>query len=177
MSEILIIRESFQFAAEEHGLTGEVRDYTGKPFIVHPVAVAQYVSAVIDDPEVIGAALMHDLVENTRVTLGQIRARFSSRMSLMVDGVTNRTQRGDGTRAERQAIERAHIAQQDEYTKSIKLADVLDNVPPMTLNNPSFAPIYVAEKRALWEESLRDGHPVLVRQVDRMLTQCERVVF
>ena len=80
-----LIMHAYNFAVEHHN--GQLRK-SGEPYIIHPVQVA-YIAATLGlDSNAIAASLMHDLVEDTDVTLDDIRTQFSDEIAEMVDGVT-----------------------------------------------------------------------------------------
>ena len=72
-SDIAKIREAYEFAAEAH--KGQVRK-SGEPYIEHPVAVAEILVNMQMDVTSAMAALLHDVVEDTNVTLDDLRERF-----------------------------------------------------------------------------------------------------
>ena len=156
-----------QFATNAHH--GQVRKYTGEPYIVHPEAVARLVSSVTDDPETIAAAWLHDVVEDTPVSLREIQVRFGSTVATLVDWVTNKFTCGE--REVRKALERIRLRNADLRAKTIKLADMLDNVPSMVEHDPDFAKVYVQEKRLLLD-CLRGGNEELWHQAQIMLYHC-----
>ncbi|MBS5736886.1 MAG: bifunctional (p)ppGpp synthetase/guanosine-3',5'-bis(diphosphate) 3'-pyrophosphohydrolase [Clostridiales bacterium] len=79
------IKEAFYFAAKAHD--GQFRK-SGEPYICHPVEVAKIlIEYGADDASVI-AALLHDTVEDTEVTLDDIKKTFGEEIALLVDGVT-----------------------------------------------------------------------------------------
>ena len=62
--------EAYEFATAAH--EGQVRKYTGEPYVNHPFAVAESVADHVDDKVAIAAAVLHDTVEDTAVTLEEI---------------------------------------------------------------------------------------------------------
>ena len=64
------------FAAAAHASIGQRRRYTGDPYIVHPRRVARMVAQTDVRDAVVAAAMLHDVVEDTPVTLTDIRAAF-----------------------------------------------------------------------------------------------------
>jgi (p)ppGpp synthase/HD superfamily hydrolase len=157
------VERAADFATVAH--RGQVRKYTGEPYIVHPQEVARLVSLVTDDRNVIAAAWLHDVVEDTPTTIETIETVFNSYVAKLVSEVTNV---GVGNRAARKAMEREHLAQACPDAKTIKLADILDNVPSTVKFDPDFAEIYVAEKRLLLPHLL-GGSPRLYTQVKDVL--------
>lgn len=80
------IRHALDLAAEAH--RGQTRK-TGEPYILHPIAVAQIcVEEIGLGPTAVVCALLHDVVEDTSVTLDVIRQRFGEQVALIVDGLT-----------------------------------------------------------------------------------------
>jgi (p)ppGpp synthase/HD superfamily hydrolase len=63
---------------------GKVRKFGGRPYIFHPLEVAQILSTMTDDEEVITAGILHDIVEDTDGTLGEIEKRFGKRVADIV---------------------------------------------------------------------------------------------
>jgi len=84
-----VIDRAIEFATLAH--RGQVRRYTGEPYIVHPVEVMEIVSTVSDDSEVLAAALLHDTVEDTPISLQDIRYEFGDRVAGLVDQLTDRS--------------------------------------------------------------------------------------
>lgn len=81
-----MIRQAYKLAVEAHK---EQRRKSGEPYILHPIAVAQICSEEIGlGPTAIVCALLHDVVEDTDVTLDDIREQFSNKIAQIVDGLT-----------------------------------------------------------------------------------------
>lgn len=143
------IMDAAVFAADAHGRTGKVRDYTGEPYIEHPVEVALMVArAGLGEVEVM-AALMHDVVEDTDVTVEEVRERFGAEVAEVVDELTEKARPEDGNRATRKRMERDRLAGVSARAKSVKYADTVSNTVSIARNDPKFARVYVAEKREL----------------------------
>ena len=142
-----IIKTARRFAEEAH--KGQKRKYTGEPYINHPVAVALLVNTVDSDSTTLAAALLHDVVEDTDVTLDDISKNFGKDVAYLVEGLTDVSKPSDGNRKTRKEIDRKHIAKFSDKTKTIKLADVIDNSKSICEHDPEFAAIYMLEKKAL----------------------------
>lgn len=142
-------------AAKAHA--GQVRRYTGEPYAVHPLAVARKVAAYFPVAMAVSAAVLHDVVEDTEVTLKDLRrARYvGPYVACLVDDLTDVSRPEDGNRAARKAIDRAHTAKAHPMAKLIKLADLIDNSRDIFAMDPGFAPVYAAEKAALLNEALQ----------------------
>jgi (p)ppGpp synthase/HD superfamily hydrolase len=78
-------RRALEFAIAAHASIDQRRKYTGEPYIVHPIAVAALVRSVPHTPEIIAAAYLHDVVEDTPVTIEEIRAEFGDEVAALVD--------------------------------------------------------------------------------------------
>ncbi len=92
-----LIQRAYAMAEAAHS---EQKRSSGEPYINHCVAVASILADLRVPSEVIAAALLHDTVEDTNVTLGDIRREFGETISILVDGVTKltnlpRVSRGD----------------------------------------------------------------------------------
>lgn len=83
--ECAVVREAFELAREEHG--DEVRQ-SGEPFITHPLTIAYYLAQYQMDAPTLVAALLHDVVEDTRVSVEEISQRFGQEVGRLVDGLT-----------------------------------------------------------------------------------------
>jgi (p)ppGpp synthase/HD superfamily hydrolase len=80
--------KAYQFAEEKH--KGQVRKYTGEPYINHPVAVAlraqEYVPFL--GREIVSAAFLHDTIEDCHVSHGELAALFGNKVADIVLGLT-----------------------------------------------------------------------------------------
>ncbi len=118
------------YALAEKAHDGQ-RRRSGEPYICHPMCVAQILIELGMDSESISAALMHDVAEDTAVTIDEIRAQFGPEVALLVDGVTKLTQIKFSNVEDRQAenLRKMLLAMsQDVRVMIIKLADRLHNM-------------------------------------------------
>ena len=153
---------AFRFARDAHGAIGQVRKYTGEPYIVHPFAVAKLVHSVPHTEAMLAAALLHDVVEDTPVQLGEIRTRFGAEVAELVDWMTDVSRPEHGNRTARKHLDLLHTAQASPEAKTIKLADLIDNTKTIAAHDPGFWRRFRNEKKALLEV-LRDGDATLWR--------------
>jgi (p)ppGpp synthase/HD superfamily hydrolase len=107
-----LIGEAYAFAADAHR---RQRRKDGAPFIAHPVQVARLLAARGYGDEVIAAALLHDVVEDTPVTLAQLQERFGPAIAALVDYVTEdiRLPVPERRRAYRERVRRGPRAARD----------------------------------------------------------------
>ncbi|MBY4641729.1 HD domain-containing protein [Gluconacetobacter entanii] len=137
------------FAAVAHGKINQRRKYTDEPYIVHPWRVARTVRQAGARDEVVAAAWLHDVVEDTPVTLVEIEAEFGPDVAALVEMVTDVSRPEDGNRKARKALDRAHLARASAEGQTIKLADLIDNTETIVEHAPGFARVYLPEKREL----------------------------
>lgn len=152
--------KALQYAWHYHG--SQARKYTGEPYVYHLMNVADLVREVMpNDDEVIAAALLHDAIEDTSATRSELADIFGERVATLVAWVTDVSRPEDGNRKRRKEIDRLHLAGAPAEAQTIKLADILDNTKDIVANDPSFARVYLREKREL-VEVLTQGHQVLL---------------
>lgn len=125
------IEAAYKFAEKSHG---DQRRVSGIPYILHPTSVACIVAELGLDTDSICAALLHDVVEDTPVKLGEIRRLFDDDVAKLIDGVTKLSKIPYSTREEQQAenIRKMLIAMSEDIRVIIiKLADRLHNMRTM----------------------------------------------
>jgi len=163
-----IVERARIFATAAHSAVGQVRKYTGEPYINHPREVAELVAvAARCQPEMVAAAWLHDCVEDTEVSIELIRAEFGREVGDLVFGLTDASRPQDD-RAVRKAVYREHIARQSPACKTIKLADLISNTRTIVERDPEFARLYLQEKRLLLEV-LREGDGGLWAQAESIV--------
>ena len=132
-----LIKNAFDVAQEAH--SGQFRA-SGEPYIAHPVAVALILIEYGMDSEAVAAALLHDVVEDTPVTLEDVKKQFGESVAMLVDGVTKLTKMSFSTKEEQQAenVRKMLLAMaQDVRVIIIKLADRLHNMRTMKFKSDS----------------------------------------
>ena len=148
---IPIVAKAFTFASAAHAAVGQNRKYSGKDYIVHPVEVACIVSTVEHTPEMIAAALLHDTVEDTQITIEMIEMHFGLVVANHVSWLTDISKPGDGNRAIRKRIDREHTWLAPKQSQTIKAADLIANTKDIIYADPHFAKVYMKEKRQILE--------------------------
>lgn len=127
-ADLALLNKVYDFAEHAHR---DQRRISGEPFILHPVAVASILADLELDLETLVAALLHDVVEDTGVTLEEIKAEFGDEVALLVDGVTKLSRLEYRSKEERQAenLRKMFVAMaRDIRVILIKLADRLHNL-------------------------------------------------
>ena len=123
-----LVERAYLFAEEKHG---DQRRASGIPYILHPTSVACILAELGMDSESIAAALLHDVVEDTEVTLEDVTKLFGSEIAGLIDGVTKLGKIPYSSREEQQAenIRKMLIAMANDIRVIIiKLADRLHNM-------------------------------------------------
>jgi len=166
-ADVGLLRRASEVAASAHA--GQTRK-SGEPYIYHSLAVADILADLHLDATTLAAALLHDVPEDTSVTLEDLQAQFGDEVTRLVDGVTKleRIQRLSGTRkrplAEAQAenVRKIVLATVDDIRViMIKLADRLHNMRTLNFLPPDkqkriaqetldiYAPL--ANRLGIWE--------------------------
>ena len=130
------IRRAFVFAYKAHS---SQRRKSGEPYIIHPIATAQILTELEVDADTLVAALLHDTVEDTPVTIELINEIFGEDIGLLVDGVTKLGQIPYSSREQQQAenMRKMFLAMaKDIRVILIKLADRLHNMRTMKHQSP-----------------------------------------
>jgi len=126
--DLEIIRRAYDFSTQNH--TGQSRA-SGEPYVVHPLEVAMILADMKMDANAIAAGLLHDCVEDTSVTIVDVRKEFGEQVAHLVEGVTKISKIDFATREERQAenLRKMMLAMVDDVrVVLIKLADRLHNM-------------------------------------------------
>jgi guanosine-3',5'-bis(diphosphate) 3'-pyrophosphohydrolase len=134
-ADVELLRRAYVFSAFEH--RGQVR-HSGEPYLIHPLAVADFLADIKLDAVTIAAGLLHDVVEDTLTTIERIRELFGPEVAHVVEGVTKISAIPFSSSEERQAenFRKMLLAMVDDIRVIfVKLADRLHNM--RTLNHLS----------------------------------------
>lgn len=139
-----LLDRAIVFAVRAHA--GTERRGKGFPYIVHPMEAVEIVATMTTDQELLAAAALHDTVEDTDVTVEQIRAEFGDRIALLVASETDKLEQGvseeDSWHSRKQnAIDRLSRASHD--AKIVALGDKLSNMRAIARD-------YSVQGDALW---------------------------
>lgn len=137
------------FATAAHAAVGQKRKYSGDDYIVHPIDVARLVYNYGGNDVQIAAAYLHDVVEDTDVTIDLIYTMFGDAVGDAVTGLTDVSVPSDGNRKTRKAIDRAHSADACYDSQFVKCADIISNGIDIKKNDPKFAVVYINEMKLL----------------------------
>ena len=126
---VKLIQKAYEFSNKNH--EGQLRK-SGEPYIIHPLNVAYILASIELDEQTICAALLHDIVEDTKITHQDIINEFGKEIADLVDGVTKLTQFQQNITVKEQQVEdyrKMFLAMgKDIRVILIKLADRLHNM-------------------------------------------------
>ena len=147
---------ALEFATKAH--EGQLK-YDAKPYIAHSIAVAQIICQVSHSEEMTAAAYLHDVVEKCAVSLEEIDQKFGHAVHDLVWWLTKPPANRTETPSQ---LERRHLQKAPASAKTIKLADIIDNVETLKAHKPDAVFDYSQEKCELLE-ALREGDTALWR--------------
>lgn len=168
-ADVQTLRRAYVLAESSH--RGQMRK-SGEPYITHPLAVTLILAELGAETTTLTAALLHDTVEDTEVTLDQVRREFGEEVSYLVDGVTKLEKVDYGAAAEPETFRKMLVATgNDVRVMSIKLADRLHNVRTLGVMRP--------EKQVRIAKVTRDVLIPLAERlgVQALKTELEDLVF
>src|ERR1044072_8691684 len=168
-ADLDVLRKAYVLAESSH--RGQMRK-SGEPYITHPLAVTLLLAQLGAETTTLTASLPHDTVEDTDVTLEQVRSEFGEEVSYLVDGVTKLEKVDYGAAAEPETFRKMLVATgNDVRVMSIKLADRLHNMRTLGVRRP--------EKQARIAKVPRDVLIPLAERlgVQALKTELEDLVF
>ena len=135
-----LLDRAIEFAVQAHA--GMERRGKGFPYVVHPLEAMAIAATMTPDQEVLAAAVLHDVVEDTDVTLDDLRSLFGDRVARLVDSESDRPElRGDWRARKEESLKRISEASRDE--KIVALGDKLSNMRAIARD-------YTTEGESFW---------------------------
>ncbi|MFF9850090.1 RelA/SpoT family protein [Streptomyces litmocidini] len=168
-ADLTVLGRAYALAESSH--RGQFRK-SGEPYITHPLAVTLILAELGAETTTLTASLLHDTVEDTEVTLDQVRREFGDEVAYLVDGVTKVEKIDYGAAAEPETFRKMLVATgSDVRVMSIKLADRLHNMRTLGVMRP--------EKQARIAKVTRDVLIPLAERlgVQALKTELEDLVF
>ncbi|MGN0369401.1 MAG: RelA/SpoT family protein [Butyrivibrio sp.] len=136
-TDLSLVEKAYNVAKDAHK---DQKRKSGEPYIIHPLCVGIILAQLELDKETIIAGLLHDVVEDTKVTSEELRKEFGDEIGLLVDGVTKLTQlnyQHDKIEVQAENLRKMFLAMaKDIRVILIKLADRLHNMRTMQYQTP-----------------------------------------
>jgi (p)ppGpp synthase/HD superfamily hydrolase len=136
-----LIKKARDFAELHH--RNETRKFSSSPYFVHPGNVAKLMEEFKQTPEIIAAAYLHDIIENTTITYEDLLREFGKKVADLDLELTSDKNACDKSTKAQYLSKKMQIMSQDALT--IKLGDRLDNVSRLFEADESFRNRYVKE--------------------------------
>ncbi len=133
---LAVLEKAFHFARKCHD--GQTRD-SGEPYMLHPIMVAHILADMRMDLVAMETGLLHDVVEDTSVTVDQVRKEFGEEVARCVDGITKLTKLDFSSAEDRQAesFRKMMLAMvEDIRVIMVKLADRMHNMRTLGYLSP-----------------------------------------
>ncbi len=147
------VLDTVLFASKRHA--GQVRRFGGEPYINHCIRVAAMVEGSYSTNELVQAALLHDVLEDTDCTKIELENLFGKDVAEWVYELTDTPAVINGlpgqhpNRAARKIMDRKRLAKASFEAKAIKCADIMDNLPSIVTHDRGFGKVMLAEVKEL----------------------------
>ncbi len=143
------------FAVEKHDGTHR-KNSQAAPYVTHPIAVAkELLLAGVDDLDVLRAAILHDVVEDTGTSLAELAAEFGEVTARLVSEVSDDCTQ---TQVQRKKAQIEHAATASRGAAQIKLADTLNNVESLVSDAPRGWSLAKIQGYMVWKAALLDAY-------------------
>lgn len=173
MNDSSLLLRAASFAADRH------RDQRRKtseevPYVNHPFAVASVLcdEGGVTDPELLAAALLHDMIEETATTTDELREAFGARIARIVAEVTDDKRLST---SQRKKLQVQQAAQASRDAQQIKIADKLCNLRDIIASPPADWPLFRKHQYFEWAKEIvdqvRDSNPRLAELFDKAYAQ------
>ncbi|MEA3290870.1 MAG: HD domain-containing protein [Pseudomonadota bacterium] len=168
-----LVLQALAFAAHKHR-DQRRKDLPASPYINHPIALANVLAneAGVSDTAVICAALLHDTVEDTETTPGELEENIGPEIRRIVMEVTDDKSR---PKAERKRLQIERAAQASRESKLVKLADKICNLRDVADNPPREWSLERRREYFDWAgkviDNVRGVHPELERIFDQVYSR------
>ena len=176
--DVVMLARAYAFAAARHG--GHRRKgLAQEPYVNHLVEVAELVAEATggDDPALVAAAVLHDVVEDTRTTAEEVRDGFGEDVAALVLEVTDDKSL---PKAERKRLQVVEAPRKSPRAKVLKLADKISNVKALLVSPPADWPLERKREYLGWAREvvagLRGACPRLEAEFDAAAARLERAL-
>lgn len=151
-----IIEKAKEFATKKH--KGQMRKFTGAPYIDHPAAVAALVDKYGGNPEMVAAAWLHDVVEDCGVKIIKIKDKFGPNVAKYVQELTIPPSVDKGDKKTEHIAKK--LTKMSDEGLTIKLCDRLNNVSDFESAHPNFVSRYTPKTKYILDTLEASGRPL-----------------
>ena len=153
--ELALLFRALAFAAHKHR-DQRRKDAEASPYINHTIALAEVLAGEggVADAEVLAAALLHDTIEDTATTAGELRAEFGERIAAMVEEVTDDQSL---PKVDRKRLQIEHASALSHGAKLVKLADKICNLRDVADRPPAKWDLQRRQEYFEWAKRVIDG--------------------
>ena len=170
MTDKKVINDALMLAVEAHG--DQRRKYTGEPYVTHPIHVAKILEDSVEHTtEMIAAAILHDVVEDTAVTFRDIKEKFGSEIAELVHYCTSVSEKDDGNRRFRKKMDADHFALGPASSQTIKVADLLSNSESIIEHDQKFFHKAFKHEKQYMLNILTKADPILLDRAQTVLSE------
>ncbi|WP_094710499.1 HD domain-containing protein [Hahella sp. CCB-MM4] len=162
-----LIQKAKSYAIGAHRRIDQRRKYSFQPYEHHLKSVADILSQAGADEEMIAAAWLHDVVEDTPATFEDVEREFGQSVAELVRELTDVSRLQDGNRSMRKSIDREHTSNVSDRAQQVKLADLIDNCHDICSHDARFGKVYLEEMRELLRV-IRDKDSTLYRRAEKL---------
>jgi guanosine-3',5'-bis(diphosphate) 3'-pyrophosphohydrolase len=175
-----VLEKIRDFADKAHG--GQKRKYTPEPYIVHPERVMKFCQQFTSSIPVLSAALLHDVLEDTKVTrkelykfllttMSEKDAEQTTQLVVELTDIYTKTNYPRLNRKRRKQKEANRIEITSPDAQTIKYGDIIDNCKEIVLHDPEFALVFLMECKMLLKR-ITNGNAELYKTAIATVDQC-----
>lgn len=170
--DISVLLQAVNFSAEKHK-SQRRKGAEGSPYINHPIAVAETLWTVggVRDVSIIVAAILHDTVEDTKTTIGEIEEHFGSVVRSLVQEVTDDKSL---PKPERKRLQIEHAPHLSRGAQQIKLADKISNIQGVAYAPPTHWPHQRRVDYLSWADNVVSGLRGCSKQMEELYDETMR---
>jgi GTP diphosphokinase / guanosine-3',5'-bis(diphosphate) 3'-diphosphatase len=177
MRDTQVILAAAQYAAEKHARQRR-KGASAEPYVNHVIEVAHLVSTALSAPDVnlIAAALLHDVIEDTEVTAHDLHERFGPDVAALVVEMTDDKSL---PKAERKRLQIEHASKLSARAQVIKLADKISNLRSIFVSPPADWGLARRQQYFTWGKQVVDGltapNPILQAEFEKIYQRLDEI--
>jgi guanosine-3',5'-bis(diphosphate) 3'-pyrophosphohydrolase len=170
--DISLLLKAVTFSAEKHK-NQRRKGVEGSPYINHPIAVAETLWTVggVRDVSIIVAAILHDTVEDTKTTIGEIEEHFGPVVRSLVQEVTDDKSL---PKPERKRLQVEHAPNLSRGAQQLKLADKISNIQDVAYAPPTHWPHQRRVDYLSWADNVVSGLRGCSKQMEELYDETMR---